>query len=415
MDGRAGRADFWKFWTGQTVSNLGSSFTAFALPLLVFKLTGSAVNLALTMAAYFSPYLLFGLLIGAWVDRVDRKRMMIAVDLGRAAVIASIPLLAAVDQLTVWWVYGAAFLTASLTIAFDSGEFAALPSLVGRDDLVTANGRIQASYQAASVVGPLLAGLLVAVAPIESVFMVDAASFVASAFSLALVRVSFNAATEGEREPTHILRDVVEGLRYVLGHPVLRNISLMMALVNLVMSTTYAQLVLFSKERLGASDAQVGLLYSAGSAGIVVLSLLAGPIRKRLSFSTAALGALMLDGLLTVVFASTRWYWLGLVLWAAISGLGLFFNINTTSLRQAIVPPHMLGRVVSVASVLAWSAIPLGTLIGGWAIEATGDVGLVYGVIGGLVFAIAFAFRFTALGSAERYLPSEPASAPVSA
>jgi MFS family permease len=415
MEGRAARVDFWKFWTGQTVSNLGSSFTAFALPLLVFKLTGSAVNLALTMAAYFSPYLLFGLLIGAWVDRVDRKRMMIAVDLGRAAVIASIPVLAAVDQLTVWWVYGAAFLTASLTIAFDSGEFAAVPSLVGRDDLVTANGRIQASYQAASVVGPLLAGVLVAVAPIESVFIVDAASFAASAFSLGLVRASFNAATEGEGEPTHILRDVVEGLRYVLGHPVLRNISLMMALVNLVMSTTYAQLVLFGKERLDASDAQVGLLYSAGSAGIVVLSLLAGPIRKRLSFSTAALGALMLDGLLTVVFATTHWYWLGLVLWAAISGLGLFFNINTTSVRQAIVPPHMLGRVVSVASVLAWSAIPLGTLLGGWAIEATGDVGLVYGAIGGLVFAIAFAFRFTALGSAERYLPSEPASAPVSA
>src|SRR5438046_10700017 len=85
--------DFWKFWTGQTISNLGSSFTGFALPLLVFKLTGSALNLAISTAVYFIPYLLFGLVIGAWVDRVDRKRLMIANDVARPAVIASIPVL----------------------------------------------------------------------------------------------------------------------------------------------------------------------------------------------------------------------------------------------------------------------------------------------------------------------------------
>ena len=85
--------EFWKFWLGQTISNLGTSFTQFALPLLVFKLTGSALNLAITSAATFLPYLLFGLVIGAWVDRVDRKRLMIATDIARAAVIASIPLL----------------------------------------------------------------------------------------------------------------------------------------------------------------------------------------------------------------------------------------------------------------------------------------------------------------------------------
>src|SRR4051794_8458964 len=85
--------DFWKFWTGQTISNLGSSFTAFALPLLIYKLTGSALNLALASVAAFLPYLVFGLVIGAWVDRLNRKRLMIAVDLTNAALIASIPLL----------------------------------------------------------------------------------------------------------------------------------------------------------------------------------------------------------------------------------------------------------------------------------------------------------------------------------
>jgi MFS family permease len=402
--------DFWKFWTGQTISNLGSSFTQFALPLLIFKLTGSAINLGLATAATFLPYLLFGLLIGAWVDRVDRKRLMIGTDVLRALVIALIPFLAALHVLTVWWIYGLGFISSTLTIFFDSAEFAAIPSLVTQDDLVTANGRIQASYAAASVVGPLLAGVLVAMMPIQMVLLFDALSFLVSALSLVLVARRFNTGTDKHRTQTSTRQDIVEGLRYVLSHPVLRNISAMMALVNFVGSTTGAQLVLFAKHRLAASDSQVALLYSAGSVGVVVLSLAAGPLRRRWPFSKVALSALMLDGLLTVALAVTRWYWGALFLWALVSGLGILFNINTGSLRQAIVPNHMLGRVISIAGVLAWSAIPLGTFLGGVVIEWTRDVALVYGAIGVLTFLIPLAFSFTALGRAEQYLPQQETS-----
>jgi MFS family permease len=405
--------DFGLFWAGQTISNLGSSFTLFALPLLVFKLTGSPLNLGITMATEFVPYLLFGLVIGAWVDRVDRKRLMIATDLARAAVVAVLPLLDATGQLSVGWVYAVAFCHATLTIAFEAGQFAAIPSLVpSGDDLVTANGRVQASYSAAQVAGPLLAGLLVSVMPVQDVLLFDAASFLVSAATLLLIGTSFNAPRPDGRERRAIRHEVVEGLRYVLGHPVLRNISAMMALVNLVGATTYAQLVLFAKRQLDASDAQVGILYAAGSGGIVLLSLAAGPLRRRLSFSRAALGALVLDGLLTLVLAAVRWYWVAVPLWAAISGLGLFFNINTMSLRQQIVPNHLLGRVISIAGVLAWSAIPLGALIGGWAIEATGSVALVYGVVGATVAAIAAAFALGPLGHTDRYLPAPEEDAP---
>ncbi len=408
-EGRLG-GDFRRFWVGQAISNLGGSFTIFALPLLVFKLTGSALNLGLITAFEFLPYLLFGLLIGAWVDRVDRKRMMIFTDVARAVVIATIPLLAAFDLLVVWWVYVVGFVSSVLKIAFDAGEFAAIPSLVGTDDLVKANGRVQASYSAAFFLGPLLAGALLAVMPVQDVFTFDALSFLVSALALALVRRSFNAGNDGEKTVAGIRRDVVEGLRYVLGHPVLRNISIMMALINLVIVTTQSQLVLFAKERLGAGDSQVGILYSVGSLGIVFLSLAAGPVRKRLSFSKAALGALMLDGLLIVGFASVSSYWVALPVWALATGLGIFFNINTSSLRQQIVPNHMLGRVQSIAAVLAWSAIPIGSLLGGLVIEKTQNVALVYGGIGVLVFLIALAFSFTSLGRAERYLPGGDAS-----
>jgi MFS family permease len=401
-------ADFWKFWTGQTISNLGTSVTAFALPLLVYKLTGSALNLGLTLALGMLPNLFFGLFIGAWVDRVDRKRLMIAVDILQLLFIASVPLVALFGPIPIWWVYVVVFFTGLLTVFFQAAEFAAIPSLVPNSDLVTANGRIQASYSAAMVAGPLLAGLLVAVIPVEDLLLIDAVTFGLSAVLLGLIRRGFN--TAGSPRSTSIMADIGEGLRYVWDHPVLRNISLMMCLVNLVGTTVYAQLVLFVSERYGASESQVGLFFSAGSAGVVVMSLAAGVLRSRFGFSKVALGALMLSGLLTTALALTPWYWLGVTLWALQMGLGIMFNINTGSLRQAIVPGHMLGRVISVAMVIAWSANPIGALVGGWLIERTGSVSLVYAGIGVLTFLIPLAFAFTALGRAEQYLPAAAAT-----
>jgi len=344
------------------------------------------------------------------MDRVDRKRAMIGLDWLNALVILSIPLVAQFGDLTVWWIYGVTFIQSTIFIAFSSGEFAAIPSLVSTDDLVTANGRIQATYSAAQVAGPLLAGALISFFPLTWVMAFDAGSFALSALSLMLVRASFNTASDTLKEATTILHDVREGLRYVLGHPVLRNISLMMALINFVTGTTWAELVLFADVRLGASQREIGVLFAAGSAGVVVTGLLAGRLRKRFSFTALAMTSLMLMGGLIVVFAGMRWYWIALPIWAAQSGLGILFNINTGSLRQAIVPNHLLSRVLSIAGVLAWSAIPAGALVGGWAISATDNVALVYGVIGILTICIAVFFRlFTALGDAQRYVDERQA------
>jgi MFS family permease len=399
--------DFWKFWAGQTISNLGSAFTNFALPLLVFKITHSALNLALITALTLLPYLLFGLVIGAWMDRLDRKRVMIITDILRAALIASIPLLDSIHLLFIWWFYVVAFVYSILTIFFDAGQFAAIASLVRQDDLVKANGRIQASYAAVSVIGPLLAGLLLAFIAIAPILLVDSASFLISALSLSLIRISFNVDENKEQEKKSIRQDVVDGLRYVFGHPVLRAISVMMALVNLVAFTTNAQIVLFAQFQFQANDTQIGILYAAAGLGPAVLSLMAGLLRKHWSFSKVALGTLMLYGLSIVTLSLIHWYWAGVFLWGLIWGLSILFNINTTSLRQSMVPNQMLGRVMTTATVLGWSAIPLGTIIGGIVIEQVKNVTLVYGVIGLLIFMIALAFTFTALGHAEQYLPQE--------
>ena len=402
------RADFWKFWTGETVSNFGSSITQFALPLLVFKLTGSAVSLGVGFAMFGLPHLLFGLLIGAWTDRLDRKRLMIVVDLLSAAVLVSVPLAATAGLLSVWWIYAAIFAASTLGIFFQAAQFAAIPSLVERDKLVAANGQIQASFSAATVLGPLAAGALLAFIPIEDLLYVDAATFLVSAVTLSLIARPFNAPREAAR--TSIRADVVEGLRYVLRHPVLRNISAMMALINFVSVTVYAQLVLFAKHRFAVTDSELGFLFAADGAGVVLLSLAAGPLRSRFSFGNVALGSLMLSGLMTFALAYAPSYPLAVAL-SVSAGLGILFNINTGSLRQAIVPNHLLGRIITIAMVLAWSANPLGATIGGVIVERTGDVQTVYAAIGAIVFGIALYFRlFSPLGHAERYLET-PAQA----
>jgi MFS family permease len=408
------RSDFWKFWTGQTISTLGSSFTSFALPLLIFKLTGSSLNLALTVTATVLPYLFFGLVIGAWVDRVNRKRLMVVTDLARALVIAFIPLASVQGFLSVWWIYAVAFLNSALTICFDAANFAAIPSLVRQEDLVAANGRVQAGYSTARVGGPLLGGLLILVVPLPMLLLIDAASFLISAGSLVLISTSFNTAPDARKATTSLRQDIVEGLRYVLKHPILSWITLLLLLVNFILPTSNAQLVLFAKQWYAASDTQIGLLYAGGSLGTVVFSLAAGRFRKRWSLGTIALEALMMEGVFTAMAAVTHQYWALLVLWALRGGADVLFTINLYSLAQITLPNQLLGRVLTITRVLTWSTASLGALLGGFAIERTNHVALVYAVIGLLILGITLTFFLTPLGHSARYLAEdEPAQGQV--
>jgi len=407
------QCDFWLYFSGQLISQVGNSFTLFALPLLVFKLTDSATNLALTTVANFVPYLLFGLVLGAAADRLDRRRMMLLTDVARALVIMVLPVLALSGGLRVADIYAVAFVQSTLGILFTCGEFAAIPSLVERDDLVAANGRINAANSVGQIVGPVLAGALVALMPTADLLFFDAASFLVSAASLAAIRRSFNSAEPPVQRASGVaglLDDVRDGLRFVWSHPVLRTISIMMALINFVTSTQSRQLVLFANRVLGTTDTQVALLFAAGAAGIVVVGLAAAPIRRHLSFAVTALGALVVSGVTVTVMALIGSYPAALVLWAVSLGFGLLFNINTSALRQAIVPSHLYGRVASVAMVLAWSAIPLGALAGATAIRLSGSIADVYAATGALTALIALLFAFGPISHGDRYL-AEAASA----
>jgi MFS family permease len=395
--------DFTTFWVGQSISNLGTAITTFALPLIIFKLTGSAGYLAAANALTYLPFLLFGVFIGAWLDRTDRKRFMIAVNTCRGLLIGSIALLYATHLLSVWAVLAVIFAQATLNAGYVPAQLSAVPSMVGPEDIVRANGRIQASFSAALIVGPALAGALIVVMPVQALVLFDSLAYFCSVASLLLVRTSFDA-RGGRGAPASMWRDVGEGVRYVFSHPVLRPLSIMTGLFVLVDTTTIAQLVLFGKEHFHVGDSQVGLLYTATGVGLLVFSLTAGRIKRHVPFSKIVLTTGLVKGFFLLLLGLTPWYWTGLLLWGLSDGVTMLYNINTMSLRQVIVPGHLLGRVMSLSAVLSWSLIPLGSLLGGLAIAATGSVALVYSVIGVLHLAVAVPFFFSTLARAERYV-----------
>ncbi|MGZ4386822.1 MAG: MFS transporter [Gaiellaceae bacterium] len=390
--------DFRRFWLGQSVSALGSSFTLFALPLLVFRLTGSAMGLAAALAAGFLPYPLLGLVIGAWSDRVDRKRLMIRADVARALVIATVPLLSAAGMLSVWWIYAVAFAQTTLGILFDAGRSAAVQRLVARDQLVVANGRLQAAFAAMQLAGPPLAGAAVFVLPLASVLLGDAASFLVSALSLTLVRADFGG-REGRREKRRLRTEIGEGLRCVLANPRIRNVSLMLAVATFLYAPASAELVLFAKQRLHAGDSELGLLFGAGSLGSLVFALLAPLLARRLGFAARTFGVAALKGVLLMTFAVVGQFWLGAATWLLVLGFGTLFGVSSEAQLQELVPNELMGRVRSTVTALSWSLIPVGTLLGGLLVETTGSVPLLYASAGAGIAAVATLFLVL---SAER-------------
>ncbi|GHJ41632.1 MFS transporter [Streptomyces sp. TS71-3] len=387
----ARRRDYRLFLTAQTISNLGSSFTSFGLPLLVFRLTGSPLKLALTTVSGFLPYLLFGLVIGAWIDRVDRRRVMIGTVVARGLTIAVLPVLAASGTLVVWDVYAVAFVNTSLGIASSAIEGTAVPGLVSGRGLARANGALRGGYAAAKVVGPLLAGALIGGGvPVTGVFVVDAVSFWIAAAMLRAVRTPFNAPRAPAR--TSVAADIATGLRHVRADPALCVIALHAALYNLIGSTVTAQLVLFAHERLGAGDARVGVLYAGGAAGTAVALLTSSRIADRVPFPVATLGVMTCWSILVLGMSASTHFVLGALLWTCAAGLPTVYAVQTLTYRQTAVPEHLLGRVQTTGQVLAWSAQPVGATVGATVIHATGDIAAVYAASALLMLVITLFF-----------------------
>ncbi len=400
--------DFRLFFGGQLISNLGNSITDFALPLLVYQITGSQLGLGLAFAIRMLPFLLFSLHIGAWVDRLDRKKLMVVSDVLNAALLLPIPILGLAGILPVELIFVFLFLSSTISIVFDTGQFAAVYSLVDERDLVRANGRLRANFQITSVAGaPIVGGLIWLGVRLETVLLIDAVSFLVSAAALLMVRRSFNPPPDDEPTPVAtIMSDIREGLRFVVGNPLMRATIAMATLINLTTTVVPATIIAFGTERLGASEFELSILTAFGAAGAIALALSAAPLRERFSFSAVTFWAVVAAGALVVGLALSTSLWVAMPLWGLAFGMTILFNVCLGSLWQQTTPPRMMGRVMATIQVLSLSVIPIGAFGGSWIADRTDAIDRVY-LFSGLsmiVIGIVF-FLTTALRHPTRYVP----------
>ena len=390
MRGRPGGAgglwrhpEFLKLWGGQTVSSLGSEVTTLAFPLTAALTLGAGpLQMGLLGVCRYAPHLVLSLVAGVWVDRLRRRPLLVACNVGRAALLASIPAAAAFSVLRMEQLYAVALATGVLTLFNDLARQAFLPEILRRDELVEGNAKLESTAALTSIAGPAAAGALVQRLTAPAAIAVDAVSFLAAALCLALIKVRPAPAaapgTAASAVPRQtVWREVAEGVRVVAAHPVLRAFAATGAVYNLFGNILFAVYVLYATRELGLGPAALGAVFAAGSVGGLFGALLAGWATRRVGLGPATVGGVLLAavGRVFLPFAAGPSEAVLAILIAgyAVSNFGNpIYNVNVSSLRQTITPDRLQGRVVASMRFVSAGVQPVGALLGGLLGEAVG-------------------------------------------
>ena len=316
-----------------------------------------------------APFLLVGLPAGVWVDRWPRRPVMIVGDVGRALVLASVPLAYAAGRLGLPQLYLVAFVSGTLSVFFDIAYMSYLPSLVARDRLVEGNSKLETTRAAAEIGGPGLAGVLIQALSAPVAMAADAVSFVVSAaFCLAISSKETLPSREATDKRVGMGTEIGEGLSLVLRHPLLRSIAATTAIANLFHSAMNALYVLFAVRELGLDAAALGLIFGLANVGFLVGAIVAGGTAGKWGVGPTIVASSLFGALgpLLVPLASRSTAVPLLIAAGAISSLAMpLYNINQVSLRQAICPQRLQGRMNATMRFLVWGTLPLGSLLGG--------------------------------------------------
>lgn len=362
--------DFLKLWAGQTVSLLGSAVTLLALPAVaIYTLGATPLQMGLLAATGSLPALLFGLPVGAWVDRRRRRPLLVLADLGRGLLLLAIPVAALLGALRMGHLYAVTFLVGTLGLIFEIAAQSLLPALVGREQLVEGNSKLETSRAVAEIAGPNLGGVLVQLATAPLALLADALSFLISGLLVALIRAPEPAPmprVPGQR----LAGEIGEGLRWVVGHPILRPLVGATAVLTFANSVIDALFFLYLARDLALPPALFGAVLGLGGAGFLLGALAAERVAAHAGIGPTLVGALALIGLgdlvLPLVGGAPLGVGLLLVVAQFLFGLGVVtFRITAVSLRQGLVPDRLLGRVNASASVVVRGLTPLGALLGG--------------------------------------------------
>ena len=389
--------DFQRLWGARAVSELGSQVSLLALPLTaLIALHARPYEVALLATAATLPNLALGIPAGVWIDRVRRRPVMIAADLGRATLLFSVPVAYGLDVLTLPHLYAIAVLTGSLSVLFEIASQAYLPSVVAPGQLLEANAKFEASRVIAWAAGPSAGGGLVSLVTAPVALAADAASFVASAGLIGSVSIR-----EAPPQPTHEgarskRRDLREGARYVFGHPYLRPLLVSHALANLALGIVWAIVIVYAVRVLGLTAGLVGVAFSLGQVGGFAGAALGQRVARRAGVGRMVVAAFFLFGpatLLLAVAAKTAAILFVSFGWALENLARSLYGVAAASVRQALVPHQFQARAVGFTTTAGTGAFPLGTAVGSALAAGLGLRGamLVGAAIGFLPFIPALA------------------------
>jgi MFS family permease len=362
--------DFLKLWTGQSISELGSQISQLAIPwLAAVGLHATPFEFSLLGMLGFLPFILFALPAGVWVDRLQRRQILIVGDASRASLLALIPVLWATDTLQMWHLLVLQFVIGVFTVFFDVAYQSYLPALIERDQLVEGNSKLQLTVSVAQVAGPSASGGLIAAITAPYAILADAASFVVSTLFMLRMRHRERVPKRTEGAPhSKMWPDVKEGLRWVAGHPSLRAIATCTGTSNFFSSMLFAIFLLYAARVLDLTAFEIGVAFAVGSVASIVGALLTDRLRRRLGVgpTIAATAAVFSAAGLAFPLAPKAFPLPVLMLGQAMFGFGaVTYNITQVSLRQAITPERLQGRMNAAMRWIVWGTIPLGTLAGG--------------------------------------------------
>ncbi|MBA3877903.1 MAG: MFS transporter, partial [Anaerolinea sp.] len=386
--------DFLKLWTAETVSVFGTQVTLLALPIVAATILNvSPFEFGLLATIEFLPFIFLSLPAGVWVDRLRRRPILIAGDLGRAISLLSIPIAYALGGLTIWQLYLVGFVSGCLTVFFDVAYQSYLPSIVDRDQLVEGNSKLEITRSASQIAGPSVAGVLIGLFKAPFAIVLDALSFLFSALFVLWIRrpePPIEAHDEALHGPKPSMREeITVGLRYVTGHRWLRSIAATTGVSNFFGNVGGAILILFLVRERGFSAELIGFAFSIGSVGVLVAALTASRLTKRLSVGRMLVLTSMGFSLagLPVAIASDAWLFAAVAASGFLGGFcGVAWNINQVSLRQAITPARMQGKMNATMRFIVWGTIPVGSIVGGFLGGIIGLHNTIWvGAIGGLV------------------------------
>jgi MFS family permease len=361
--------DFVKLWSAETVSQFGTQFTQLALPLVAIDvLHVSAFEVAALTTVEFLPFLLVSLPAGVWVDRLRRRPILVVGDVSRALLLGSVPVAYWLGALTMAQLYIVGFLVGIATVFFDVAYQSYLPALVERQQLIDGNAKLEISRAAAQLGGPGLAGIAIDFLRAPAALAFDAVSFVGSALFIFRIRKHERAPARDAQSP-RMREELREGLRYVFRHPFLKNIAACTALFNFWGNMGFAVLLVFARRELHLSPLAIGLAFTLSNVGPLLAAFNANRISSRFGVGRTIIGASIIGAptFLVIPFAPEGNAALALLIPAFIVGglSNVIYNVTQVSLRQAITPARLQGRMNSVMRFIVWGTIPLGSIIGG--------------------------------------------------